>query len=104
MKNHRGRGGMRGGRRGKGRGRGGRLGGGKVGDDDGEGYGDEMEVRFIVIFIFKGKEVTLIDLLYIFTQYGDDDYENMGDEDYDDFSKELNQYKKSKDRGRGKLQ
>lgn len=27
----------------------------------------------------------------------------MGDDDYDDFSKELNQYKKSKDRGRGKL-
>lgn len=28
---------------------------------------------------------------------------NMGDDDYDDFSKELNQYKKSKDRGRGKF-
>lgn len=25
----------------------------------------------------------------------------MGDDDYDDYSKELNQYKKSKDRGRG---
>lgn len=34
-------------------------------------------------------------------QYGDDDYENMGDEEYDDYSKELSQYKKSKDRGRG---
>lgn len=51
MKSQRGRGGMRGGRRGKGRGRGGRLGGGKL-DDDGDGYGDEMEVRFIVIFSF----------------------------------------------------
>lgn len=48
MKNHRGRGLMRGGRRGRGggRGRGGRGGGGKMGgDDDGDGYGDEMEVR-----------------------------------------------------------
>lgn len=39
---------MRGGRRGRGggRGRGGRGGGGKMGgDDDGDGYGDEMEVR-----------------------------------------------------------
>lgn len=45
MKNQRGRGGMRGGRRGRGgsRGRGGR--GGKMGDDDGDGYGDDMEVR-----------------------------------------------------------
>lgn len=34
-------------------------------------------------------------------QYGEDDYENMGDDDYDDYSKELHQYKKSKDRGRG---
>ncbi len=50
MKNQRGRGGMRGGRRGRGggRGRGGRGGGGKMGgdNDDGDGYGDEMEVRF----------------------------------------------------------
>lgn len=47
MKNMRGRGGMRGGRRGRGRGRGGRMGGGKMGgdNDDGDGYGDEMEVR-----------------------------------------------------------
>lgn len=27
----------------------------------------------------------------------------MGDDDYDDFSKELNQYRKSKDRGRGEF-
>lgn len=47
MKSQRGRGGMRGGRRGKGRGRGCRLGGGKMGDDDGDGYVDEMEVSFI---------------------------------------------------------
>lgn len=47
MKGQRGRGGMRGGRRGKGRGRGCRIGGGKMGDDDGEGYVDEMEVRVI---------------------------------------------------------
>lgn len=54
MKNQRGRGGMRGGRRGRGgsRGRGGRGGGGggggKMGgdNDDGDGYGDEMEVKF----------------------------------------------------------
>lgn len=43
---------MRGGRRGRGggRGRGGRVGGGKMGgdNDDGDGYGDEMEVRFII--------------------------------------------------------
>lgn len=52
MKNQRGRGGMRGGRRGRGRGRGGRLGGGKVVDDDGDGYGDEMEVRLVLIFSF----------------------------------------------------
>lgn len=45
MKGQRGRGGMRGGRRGKGRGRGCRIGGGKMGDDDGDGYVDEMEVR-----------------------------------------------------------
>lgn len=54
MKNQRGRGGMRGGRRGRGggRGRGGRVGGGggKMGgdNDDGDGYGDEMEVSFII--------------------------------------------------------
>lgn len=50
MKNMRGRGGMRGGRRGRGRGRGGRMGGGKMGGDhdDGDGYGDEMEVRVII--------------------------------------------------------
>lgn len=50
MKNMRGRGGMRGGRRGRGRGRGGRMGGGKMGGDhdDGDGYGEEMEVRFII--------------------------------------------------------
>lgn len=50
MKNLRGRGGMRGGRRGRGggRGRGGRGGGGKMGgdNDDGDGYGDDMEVSF----------------------------------------------------------
>lgn len=50
MKNQRGRGGMRGGRRGRGgsRGRGGR--GGKMGgdNDDGDGYGEDMEVRFRV--------------------------------------------------------
>ncbi|XP_029373415.1 zinc finger CCCH domain-containing protein 4 isoform X1 [Echeneis naucrates] len=77
MKSQRGRGGIRG-RRGRGgRGRGGRGGGVKMGgdNDDGDGYGDDME-------------------------YEDDDYE-MGDCDYDDYSKELNQYKKSKDRGRG---
>lgn len=27
----------------------------------------------------------------------------MGDDDYDDYSKELNQYRKSKDRGRGEF-
>lgn len=45
MRGLRGRGGMRGGRRGRGgsRGRGGR--GGKMGDEDGDGYRDEMEVR-----------------------------------------------------------
>lgn len=50
MKNMRGRGGMRGGRRGRGRGRGGRVGGGKMGgdNDDGDGYGDEMEVRCVI--------------------------------------------------------
>lgn len=51
MKSQRGRGGMRGMRRGRGggRGRGGRLGGGKMGgdNDDGDGYGDEMEVRLV---------------------------------------------------------
>lgn len=47
MKGQRGRGGMRGGRRGKGRGRGCRIGGGKMGDDDGDGYVDEMEVGVI---------------------------------------------------------
>jgi len=50
MKSLRGRGGMRGGRRGRGggRGRGGRIGGVKMGgdNDDGDGYGDEMEVSF----------------------------------------------------------
>lgn len=49
MKSLRGRGGIRGGRRGRGgRGRGGGRGGGKMGgdNDDGDGYGDEMEVRF----------------------------------------------------------
>lgn len=50
MKSLRGRGGMRGGRRGRGggRGRGGRGGGGKMGggDDDGDCYGDDMEVKF----------------------------------------------------------
>ncbi|XP_034024554.1 zinc finger CCCH domain-containing protein 4 isoform X2 [Thalassophryne amazonica] len=77
LKNQRGRGMMRGGRRGRGgRGRGGR--GGRMGenDDDG-GYGDDME-------------------------YGDDDFDNMGDEDCDDYSKEFGQYKKSKDRDRGR--
>lgn len=48
MKGQRGRGGMRGGRRGKGRGRGCRIGGGKMGDDDGDGYVDEMEVRVVL--------------------------------------------------------
>lgn len=36
-------------------------------------------------------------------QYVEDDYDHMGDDDYDDYSKELNQYKKSKDRGRGEF-
>ncbi|XP_053279458.1 zinc finger CCCH domain-containing protein 4 isoform X3 [Pleuronectes platessa] len=91
MRGLRGRGGMRGGRRGRGvgvgggggRGRGGGGGGGggrgvKMGgdNDEGDGYGEEME-------------------------YGEDDYDNMGEEDYDDYSKEFNPYKKSKDRGRG---
>ncbi|KAK5905310.1 hypothetical protein CesoFtcFv8_006788 [Champsocephalus esox] len=51
------------------------MGGEKMGgeNDDGDGYGEEME-------------------------FGDDDYDNMGEEDYDEYS---NQYKKSKDRGRG---
>ncbi|XP_024910649.1 zinc finger CCCH domain-containing protein 4 isoform X3 [Cynoglossus semilaevis] len=76
MSNRRGRGGMRGGRRGRGLSRG-RGRGGKMGDnDDGDGYGDDFE-------------------------YGDDDYDNMVDEDYDDYTKELSHYKKSKDRGRG---
>lgn len=52
MKSQRGRGGMRGMRRGRGggRGRGGRIGGGKMGgdNDDGDGYGDEMEVRLVI--------------------------------------------------------
>ncbi|KAL0972970.1 hypothetical protein UPYG_G00197150 [Umbra pygmaea] len=82
MKNQRGRGGMRGGRGGRGGGRGGSRGrgrGGKMGGDneDGEGMmygggGDDME-------------------------YGEDDCDNMGDDDYDDFS----QYRKSKERARG---
>lgn len=48
MRSLRGRGALRGGRRGRGggRGRGGRMGGGKMGgDDDGDGYRDDMEVR-----------------------------------------------------------
>lgn len=52
MKGQRGRGGMRGMRRGRGggRGRGGRIGGGKMGgdNDDGDGYGDEVEVRLVI--------------------------------------------------------
>lgn len=75
MKNHRGRGLMRGGRRGRGggRGRGGRGGGGKMGgDDDGDGYGDEMEVRIraqnkthclLLWSKFKGKNVSLLHFL-----------------------------------------
>ncbi len=42
-------------------------------------------------------------MLNLSSQYGDDDYDNVVDDDYDDYSKELNQYKKSKDRGRGKF-
>lgn len=74
MKNQRGRGGMRGGRRGRGgsRGRGGRGGGGGVGggggkmggdNDDGEGYGEDMEVRvrihetFCLFALVKVQEV-----------------------------------------------
>lgn len=45
----------------------------------------------------------LTDILNLSVQYGEDDYDNMGDDDYDDYSKELNQYKKSKDRGRGEF-
>lgn len=49
MRSLRGRGGLRGGRRGRGgsRGRGGRGRERMGGDDDGDGYGDEMEVRFL---------------------------------------------------------
>ncbi|XP_072315941.1 zinc finger CCCH domain-containing protein 4 [Eucyclogobius newberryi] len=74
MRSLRGRGGMRGGRRGRGgsRGRGSR--GGKMGDDDGDGYGEDME-------------------------FADEDYDH--EDGYDDYSKELCQYKKTKDRGRG---
>lgn len=47
---------------------------------------------------------TLIDM-FVFCiyhlQYGDDDYDM--DDEYDDYSKELNQYRKSKDRGRGEF-
>jgi len=39
----------------------------------------------------------------MFLQFGEEDYDNIGDDDYDDYSKELNQYKKSKDRGRGEF-
>lgn len=46
-------------------------------------------------------------MLILSLQYGDEDYDNMGEDDYDDYSKELNQYKKTKDRdrdrGRGKF-
>ncbi|XP_055081973.1 zinc finger CCCH domain-containing protein 4 [Periophthalmus magnuspinnatus] len=74
MRSLRGRGGMRGSRRGRGggRGRGGR--GGKLGDDEGDGYGEDME-------------------------YTEEDYDH--EDGYDDYSKELSQYKKTKDRGRG---
>ncbi|XP_034460943.1 zinc finger CCCH domain-containing protein 4 isoform X1 [Hippoglossus hippoglossus] len=105
MRGLRGRGGMRGGRRGRGggggggggsRGRGGGGGGGgggrgvKMGgdNDEGDGYGEEMENQTSGTFQLS-------------SQYGEDDYDNMGDEDYDDYSKEFNPYKKSKDRGRG---
>lgn len=38
---------------------------------------------------------------FLKSQYGESE-EPMGDEDYDDYSKELNQYRRSKDgRGRG---
>lgn len=36
------------------------------------------------------------------SQYGDDDYD-MGDDYDDDFTKELIQYRKCKDRGRGEF-
>lgn len=42
-------------------------------------------------------------MLNVALQYGEDDFDNMGEDDYDDYSKELNQYKKSKDRGRGEF-
>lgn len=49
--------------------------------------------------------VSHLTLLFFFLefQYGENE-EPMGDEDYDDYSKELNQYRRSKDgRGRGRL-
>lgn len=60
MKSLRGRGGMRGGRRGRGgsRGRGGR-GGRMGGDDDGDGYGDDMEVRFETIMFASCRSKSL---------------------------------------------
>lgn len=41
-----------------------------------------------------------------YDEYDDDNYEGegdeeMGDEDYDDFAKELNQYRRAKEGGRG---
>lgn len=59
MRSLRGRGGLRGGRRGRGgsRGRGGRGRERMGGDDDGDGYGDDMEVRFFLIFFLKQKQI-----------------------------------------------
>lgn len=39
-----------------------------------------------------------------FFQFGDEDFDNMGDDDFEEYSKDLNQYRKTKDRGRGKLE
>lgn len=70
MRNMRGRGGMRGGRRGGrggSRGRGGR--GGKMGgDNDGDGYGEEMEVSaFDVRFFFAVDQWKALICLYLFS-------------------------------------
>lgn len=69
MKNQRGRGGMRGGRRGRGggRGRGGRGGGIKMGgdNDDGDGYGDDMEVSFDVCLLWSKSREQIFNFSFI---------------------------------------
>uniref|UniRef100_A0A3Q3DHM2 Zinc finger CCCH-type containing 4 n=1 Tax=Hippocampus comes TaxID=109280 RepID=A0A3Q3DHM2_HIPCM len=69
MRNMRGRGGMRGGRRGGrggSRGRGGR--GGKMGDGDGDGYGEEMEVSaFDMPFFFAVDKWKALICFYLFS-------------------------------------